>query len=46
MIKVIVAVAFSTMLLAGCNTVKGMGKDVSATGDAVTDTAQTTQNKM
>jgi predicted small secreted protein len=46
MLKVIVAVAFSAMLLTGCNTVKGMGKDVSATGDAVTGTAQSTQNKL
>ncbi len=46
MIKVIVAVAFSTLLLAGCNTMKGVGKDVAATGDAVTGAAANTQSKM
>ena len=30
----------------GCNTVKGFGKDVSKTGDAVTTTAQKTENKI
>ena len=30
----------------GCNTIKGFGKDVSKTGDAVTNTAQKTENKL
>ncbi|MFW2779274.1 entericidin A/B family lipoprotein [Acinetobacter baumannii] len=30
----------------GCNTFKGFGQDVSKAGDAVTNTAQKTENKM
>lgn len=33
-------------VLTGCNTFKGVGKDVSRAGDAVTNTAEKTQNKM
>ncbi|EPL0698422.1 entericidin A/B family lipoprotein, partial [Acinetobacter baumannii] len=29
-----------------CNTFKGFGQDVSKAGDAVTNTAQKTENKM
>ena len=32
--------------VAGCNTVKGAGKDVSSTGRAVTDVAADTQEKI
>lgn len=32
--------------LAACNTMKGAGKDVSATGKAVTDAATSTQEDM
>ena len=42
----LVAVLFMMSMLSGCNTVKGMGEDVSATGDAVSDTAQDTEDKM
>jgi entericidin B len=34
------AVLAASMAIAACNTVAGAGKDVSATGHAVTDTAQ------
>ena len=37
---VIFAVLAASMAVAACNTVAGAGKDVSATGHAVTDTAQ------
>lgn len=40
------ALAALALALAGCNTIKGAGKDVSATGKAVTDAAATTQNDM
>lgn len=33
------------VVLTGCNTFKGFGKDVSKAGDAVTNTAET-QDKM
>ena len=46
MIKVIAAVTFATIMLAGCETVKGVGKDVSSAGSAVTTTAAQTQDKM
>lgn len=44
--KVIAAVALAAMVLTGCNTMKGLGKDVSRTGDKVTDVAAETQHKM
>ncbi|HEV7383627.1 MAG TPA: entericidin A/B family lipoprotein [Phenylobacterium sp.] len=37
---VLFAVLAASMAVAACNTVAGAGKDVSATGHAVTDTAQ------
>jgi entericidin B len=42
----LVAVLFMMSMLSGCNTVKGMGEDVSATGDAMSNTAQDTEDKM
>jgi len=36
---VLFAVLAASMAVAACNTVAGAGKDVSATGHAVTDTA-------
>jgi predicted small secreted protein len=33
-------------MLSACNTMEGMGKDVSAAGDAVSDTAQETKQGM
>lgn len=32
--------------LSACNTVKGMGKDVSTAGDTVTHEAQKTENNL
>jgi predicted small secreted protein len=43
MLKVITAAAFATLLLTGCNTVKGMGEDVSSAGHVVTGAAAETQ---
>ena len=37
-----VAIAFAVMALAACNTVEGMGRDVGATGRAVSGTAERT----
>ena len=42
----LVVALFVMSALSGCNTVKGMGEDVSATGDAMSDTAQDTEDKM
>jgi entericidin B len=46
MLKIIAAVAFATIMLTGCETVKGMGKDVSSAGSVVTGSAAETQEKM
>ena len=34
-----IAALTGTLLLAACNTVEGMGRDVSSAGDTVADTA-------
>jgi predicted small secreted protein len=34
------------LALAGCNTMRGLGQDMSAAGDAVSDTANEVQRKM
>jgi len=33
-------------VLTGCNTFKGVGKDVSKAGDAVTNSAEKVENKL
>jgi predicted small secreted protein len=35
----VMLIALATVSVAACNTLAGAGKDVSATGNAVTDTA-------
>ena len=44
--KVLVVSVMIAFVLTGCNTFKGFGKDVSKAGDAVSNTAQKTENKM
>lgn len=44
--KILAASVMVAFVLTGCNTFKGVGKDVSKAGDAVTNTAEKTQNKM
>lgn len=46
MLKIIAATAIATLMLTGCNTIKGMGEDVSSAGHVVTGTAANTQDKM
>jgi len=36
----LLALLAAGMLVAACNTIEGMGRDVSAAGNAVTDTAR------
>lgn len=36
--------AMAALTVAACNTVAGAGRDVSAAGDAVTDTAEEVRN--
>lgn len=42
----ILLAGFLLLGVVSCNTVKGAGKDVSATGEAVTDAAQTVQDEI
>lgn len=44
--KLFVVMVAATMVLTGCNTIKGFGKDVSKAGDAVSDGAQKVENKI
>lgn len=37
---------FGGLSLTGCNTVKGAGQDIEAAGDAVSDTADETQDSL
>ena len=41
---VLLAILAASLTTAACNTVSGAGKDVSAAGDAVTDTANDAKN--
>ncbi|WP_306016623.1 entericidin A/B family lipoprotein [Oceanicaulis sp. MMSF_3324] len=34
------ALAVSTLILAGCNTIAGAGQDIEEAGDAIEDTAE------
>lgn len=44
--KLLVVALASVMVLTGCNTIKGFGKDVSKAGEAVSDGAQKVQDKL
>lgn len=45
--KVMTLVALSSILvMAGCNTVRGVGQDVSKAGDKVSQTADKTQERI
>ncbi len=44
--KLIIASVTAMFVLTGCNTLKGVGQDVSSAGNAVTGTAQDVQNKI
>lgn len=46
MSKLIAALAMATVVLTGCNTIKGMGKDVQRGGEKVQQAAAETQQKM
>ncbi len=38
--------ALAVVFLSACNTVKGVGQDVKAGGEAIEDTARTTQEEI
>jgi predicted small secreted protein len=44
--KILAASLILGFVLTGCNTVKGVGKDVSKAGDAVTNTAEKTSDEI
>lgn len=44
--KILVASIMAAFVLTGCNTFKGIGKDVSKAGEKVTQTAEHTHHKM
>ena len=44
--KILLASVAVVFVLTGCNTVKGVGKDVSKAGDAVTNTAEKTSDQI
>ena len=44
--KILATSLLLTFILTGCNTFKGVGKDVSKAGDAVTNTAEKTSDKI
>ena len=44
--KIVLGSLVMLFVLTGCNTVKGMGKDVSLAGNAVSNTAEKTQDKI
>lgn len=46
MIKILAASLVVTFALTGCNTFKGMGKDVSKAGEAVSTTAEKTSDEI
>ncbi|MGA9699328.1 MULTISPECIES: entericidin A/B family lipoprotein [Acinetobacter] len=44
--KILATSLIMAFVLTGCNTFKGMGKDVSKAGDAVTHTAEKTSDEI
>lgn len=44
--KILAVSLLMTFILTGCNTVKGVGKDVSKAGEAVTNTAENTSEEI
>lgn len=44
--KPVLLVLLGTLLLAGCNTIQGVGKDVSQAGSAVSTGAQKVKNAI
>ncbi len=44
--KLTAAALLTTVVLTGCNTVKGLGEDVQRGGEKVSQSAEQTQQKM
>lgn len=46
LMKLAVVLLSALLALSGCNTVQGVGRDLSAAGDAMSDTAGDVKNRM
>ncbi len=46
MIRVLAAFVLAAFFLGGCNTVQGAGKDMSAAGEAVSESAAKVQSRI
>lgn len=44
--KILITSLVALVALTGCNTVKGFGKDVSKTGEAVSNAAEKIENRL
>lgn len=44
--KIVAGSLVMLFVLAGCNTVKGLGEDVSSAGNTVSNTAEKTQHEI
>ena len=44
--KILATSLLLAFVLTGCNTIKGVGKDVSSAGNAVSNTAEKTQQQI
>ena len=42
----LISIVLLVVLVAGCNTIQGMGKDIEKGGEAVQDAAQSVKKKM
>lgn len=45
-LKILAAMALATVLIAGCETTKGAGRDIQKAGDAITDAAEDVQDAL
>jgi predicted small secreted protein len=46
MFRTLALLVLASLALAACNTMRGVGQDMSAAGDAVSDTANEVQRKL
>lgn len=44
--ELLILAIISTVLLTACETIKGVGRDVEATGEVITDSSRQVQNDL
>ncbi|MDO4250560.1 MAG: entericidin A/B family lipoprotein [Moraxella sp.] len=44
--KLVISLLTLSIMLTGCNTIKGFGKDVSKAGEGISNTAQKVEKKI